>query len=67
MMYEPIFYELAKRIDAVPAKWSGPRIPATRPIPPYRPRYIVDNADGSLAFPTNIRKAPILPPNKRLG
>ena len=67
MMYEPIFYELAKRIDAVPAKWSGPRVPPTKPIPPFRPRYVIDNADGSLAFPNSVRKPPILPPNKRLG
>ena len=67
MMYEPIFYELAKRIDAVPAKWSGPRVPPTKPIPPYRPRYVIDNADGSLSFPNSVRKPPILPPSKRLG
>jgi hypothetical protein len=67
MMYEPIFYELAKRIDAVPAKWSGPRVPPTKPIPPYRPRYVLDNADGSLSFPNSVRKPPILPPSKRLG
>ncbi|MFD8599227.1 hypothetical protein ACFV1L_29900 [Kitasatospora sp. NPDC059646] len=35
--YEEIAYELARRADAVPALWTGPRdFPAT-PIPPRRP------------------------------
>ncbi|MFJ8440931.1 hypothetical protein [Kitasatospora griseola] len=35
--YEAIAYELARRSDAVPALWTGPRdFPAT-PIPPRRP------------------------------
>lgn len=35
--YEAIAYELARRADAVPALWAGPRdFPAT-PIPPSRP------------------------------
>ncbi|MGF1431037.1 hypothetical protein [Kitasatospora sp. LaBMicrA B282] len=35
--YEPIAYALARRCDAVPALWTGPRdFPAT-PIPPRRP------------------------------
>ncbi|MFJ4678131.1 hypothetical protein [Kitasatospora sp. NPDC088783] len=35
--YEAVAYELARRADAVPALWTGPRdFPAT-PIPPRRP------------------------------
>lgn len=67
MMYESIAYELALRIDAVPAKWTGPRRPPTEPIPPYRPRYVVESPDGSLAFPESARKPAKLRPRKRLG
>jgi len=35
--YEKIAYELARRIDAVPALWSGPRTPPLAPIAPVRP------------------------------
>jgi len=35
--YEAIAYELARRSDAVPALWTGPRDFATTPIPPSRP------------------------------
>jgi hypothetical protein len=35
--YEHSAYELARRIDAVPAPWSGPRTPPLPEIEPYRP------------------------------
>ncbi|MGK4585157.1 hypothetical protein [Kitasatospora sp. HPMI-4] len=35
--YESIVYELARRLDAVPALWSGPRDFPFTPIPPSRP------------------------------
>jgi hypothetical protein len=35
--YEHSAYELARRIDAVPAPWSGPRTPPLPEISPYRP------------------------------
>jgi len=35
--YEHAAYELARRIDAVPAPWSGPRTPPLPVIEPYRP------------------------------
>jgi hypothetical protein len=35
--YEHIVYELARKVDAVPAFWSGPRDWATAPMPPRRP------------------------------
>jgi hypothetical protein len=35
--YESIAYELARRIDAVPALWTGPRDSGHEPIPPRRP------------------------------
>jgi hypothetical protein len=35
--YEQAAYEIAKRVDAVPALWSGPRRHPTAPIPPFRP------------------------------
>ena len=35
--YEDAPYGLAKHIDAVPARWSGPRRREEQPIPPVRP------------------------------
>jgi hypothetical protein len=35
--YEALAYELARRTDAVPAPWSGPRRWAVTPIPVRRP------------------------------
>ena len=35
--YEAIAFELARRIDAVPALWSGPRTPPLEPVAPARP------------------------------
>src|SRR5450631_437055 len=35
--YEDAAYGLAKHIDAVPARWSGPRRRPEQPIPPVRP------------------------------
>ncbi len=35
--YESIVYALARRVDAVPALWSGPRDWATDKMPPIRP------------------------------
>ena len=35
--YEDAAYGLAKHIDAVPARWSGPRRRQDQPIPPVRP------------------------------
>ncbi|WP_174805488.1 hypothetical protein [Kitasatospora sp. MMS16-BH015] len=35
--YEALAYELARRTDAVPALWSGPRDFPASPIPPSRP------------------------------
>ncbi|TWE21508.1 hypothetical protein [Kitasatospora atroaurantiaca] len=35
--YEALAYELARRSDAVPALWAGPRDFPTTPIPPSRP------------------------------
>ncbi|MDH6125804.1 hypothetical protein [Kitasatospora sp. GP82] len=35
--YEALAYELARRSDAVPALWSGPRDFPSSPIPPRRP------------------------------
>jgi len=35
--YEDAAYGLAKHIDAVPARWSGPRRRQEQPIPPVRP------------------------------
>ncbi|MFB7663248.1 hypothetical protein ACFC1R_04760 [Kitasatospora sp. NPDC056138] len=35
--YESLAYELARRCDAVPALWSGPRDFPSSPIPPRRP------------------------------
>jgi hypothetical protein len=35
--YETIAYEIARRTDAVPAMWSGPRDWPTEPMPPIRP------------------------------
>lgn len=66
MMYEGIVYELAKRIDAVPAMWSGPRRRDSEPIPPHRPQYVLTSDDGSVAFPPPGTD-PLLPPRKRLG
>lgn len=67
MMYESIAYELAFKIDAVPALWSGPRRPVTAPIAPNRPQYVVSSNDGAIAFPADHAQRPLLPPNKRLG
>lgn len=35
--YEALAYELARRVDAVPALWTGPRDFPSPPIPPRRP------------------------------
>jgi hypothetical protein len=35
--YERAAYAIAKRVDAVPTLWSGPRRHPTAPIPPFRP------------------------------
>jgi hypothetical protein len=35
--YEALAYELAYRLDAVPALWSGPRRWPAKPVPPKRP------------------------------
>ncbi|WP_205863053.1 hypothetical protein [Planosporangium thailandense] len=35
--YEQIAYALARRVDAVPARWSGPRDWTTDELPPNRP------------------------------
>jgi hypothetical protein len=35
--YERIAYQLARKIDAVPAMWSGPRDWPSEPMPPNRP------------------------------
>lgn len=35
--YEAVVYELARRIDAPPAMWSGPRRWRSAPVPPNRP------------------------------
>jgi hypothetical protein len=35
--YERAAYAVAAAVNAVPALWSGPRQPATTPIPPVRP------------------------------
>ncbi|GAA1935167.1 hypothetical protein [Kitasatospora viridis] len=42
--YEAIAYELARRADAVPALWTGPRDFVASPIPPRRP---ADRRPGS--------------------
>lgn len=66
LTYESIAYELAMRLDAVPAKWSGPRHPATQAIPPVPPQFIVGREDGSILFvPEGEPRS--LPPEKRLG
>ena len=49
VMYEDPMYQILKIIDAVPAKWSGPRVPHTPEIPPLRQRYIINNPDGSIS------------------
>lgn len=49
VMYEDPMYQILKIIDAVPAKWSGPRVPQTAEIPPLRPQYIINNPDGSIS------------------
>jgi hypothetical protein len=36
--YEPIAYALARRLDAVPAPWTGPRRTADEAMAPIRPR-----------------------------
>jgi hypothetical protein len=36
--YERAAYALADAVDAVPALWSGPRMFALEPIPPFRPQ-----------------------------
>ena len=41
--YEQIAYAVARRVDAVPAPWSGPRDGAFPPIEPVRP---VDRRPG---------------------
>lgn len=48
VVYEEPATKLALLLDAVPAMWSGPRIPPTEQVPPHRPRYIINNPDGSL-------------------
>ena len=35
--YERAAYAVADAVDAVPALWSGPRMFALEPIPPFRP------------------------------
>ena len=35
--YEPLAYELASRVDAVPALWSGPRRKLRAVMAPNRP------------------------------
>ena len=67
VMYESIAYDLALRVDAVPAKWSGPRRPATEEIPPVRPQYIVGSEDGSVRFVAEEGRPHSLPPEDRLG
>lgn len=37
--YEAVAYALADRLDAVPARWSGPRRSGEAPIPPVQPRF----------------------------
>jgi hypothetical protein len=66
MMYEGIVYDLARRIDAVPAKWSGPRRHVSGAIAPHRPQYVLTADDGSVAFPPPGTE-PTLPPRRRLG
>jgi len=37
LTYEQAAYAVAYAVDAVPAKWSGPRRQPTEAIPPFRP------------------------------
>lgn len=67
MMYESIAYELAYKIDAVPALWSGPRRPHTDPMAPQRPEYVVSSNDGGIAFPDDISRPNPIPRRRRLG
>ncbi len=65
MMYESIIYKIACKIDAVPALWSGPRRPATDPIAPKTPHYVVSASDGSIYFPSKPESDEFLPPKER--
>lgn len=56
VVYEAPIYELLMLIDAVPAYWSGPRKPPTPPMESPRPRYIVNNPDGSIGPPAAWRR-----------
>jgi hypothetical protein len=44
--YEAIAYELARRVDAVPAPWTGPRDWTGRSMPPVRPPHRRPDAPG---------------------
>jgi hypothetical protein len=50
--YEAIVYALARRVDAVPAKWSGPRDWPSTPVPPRRPPHRRPDAPD-FTFPSN--------------
>jgi len=49
--YEAIAYELCRRVDAVPALWTGPRDFATSPIAPRRPKDRRPGAEGRPELP----------------
>lgn len=49
--YEAISYALCRRVDAVPALWTGPRDFATSPIPPRRPMDRRPGAEGRPELP----------------
>lgn len=46
--YEPIAFELAARIDAVPAAWTGPRRPHLDTIYPHRPQNRVPGGGSAM-------------------
>jgi len=65
-MYEAPMYDMTKRLDAVPALWSGPRYPDTPEIDPRRQFYEI-TADGALTYPIDPAKRKHHRRKRRLG
>ena len=54
--YESLAYQLAERIDAVPAPWSGPRRP---PLPVIYPRHLIDRRPAGRRKPWTRSAGPL--------
>ncbi len=62
-LYEAQVYALALRIDAVPALWSGPRIPATPQVAPIPKPYEM-TGDGDVRYPVDQAEVSRISPNQ---